>query len=145
MKHVAERARGLAIALIVAGMASGEAMAESGLEGTWLARDARRAGVDALEIIGHRLSFEGGRFRITKAGKLLFGGTFSVEPSAQPPAIQFEQTETQSLAGAWRGIYALDGDTLTICDNAPDMTLPRPQSFAECVAPGYIVVRFTRL
>lgn len=145
MKHGANGARGLAIALVAAVMAVGGVRAESQLEGTWLAEEASHASVAAPEIVGHRLSFEGDRFQITKAGKLLYGGTFNVDASAKPPSIQFDQSDTQALAGVWRGIYALQGDSLTTCDNAPDRTMPRPKSFAECIAPGYVVIRFTRL
>lgn len=145
VKQFANGTRGLAITLLAAGLAVGGARAEGQLEGAWLAEDASQAGVAAPEIVGHRLDFKGDRFRITKAGTVIYGGIFSVDASAQPPAIEFDLSETPSLAGVWRGIYALKGDTLTICDNAPDRTMPRPNSFAECVAPGYVVIRFTRL
>ncbi len=145
MTYKTTRARAFAIVLIAATiLLTSGARAESQLEGTWLAESAKEAGVNAPDISGHRLNFEGDRFRITKAGNLLYGGTFTVDPSARPRSIQFDQSETQSLAGVWRGIYALKGDTLTICDNAPDRTMPRPNGFAECIAPGYVVIRFKR-
>lgn len=145
MTYTAMHGRAFAILLMAATLLTSEARAESQLQGTWLAESAKEAGVETPEIIGHRLSFNGDRFRITKDGKLLYGGTFTVDPSANPSSISFEQNETQSLAGVWRGIYALTGDTLTVCDNAPDRSMPRPTGFAECIAPGYVVVRFKRL
>ena len=119
MIFTATHGRILAMVLMAATLMTSGARAESPLQGTWLAESAKEAGVDMPEIIGHRLSFDGDRFRITKDGKLLYGGTFTVDPSANPSSIMFDQNETQSLAGVWRGIYALTGDTLTICDNAP--------------------------
>ena len=60
------------------------------------------------------------------------------------PAIDFVQSETKPLAGTWRGIYRLDGNRLTTCDNAYDMAKPRPKDFDACAAAGYVLIRFTR-
>jgi uncharacterized protein (TIGR03067 family) len=49
-----------------------------------------------------------------------------------------------SLKGkAWKGIYALDGDTLTICDNAENLKA-RPTSFDAKSGSGYVLVTFGR-
>lgn len=40
--------------------------------------------------------------------------------------------------------HTLGGDQLTICDNSPDMTKPRPRTFGDGAAAVYVVVRFTR-
>ncbi len=124
--------------------AKGTRSMETELEGTWFAESATLGGEAAPKIVGQRLSFNGDRFRITKEGKLLFGGNFSVDAAAEPASIQFEQSETQTLSGSWLGIYELDGNTLRICDNAPDMTKPRPKNFGECAAAGYVLIRFSR-
>ena len=58
--------------------------------------------------------------------------------------IRFDQNETKTLAGIWLGIYERDGDKLTICDNAPDMTKPSPTSFGECSGASYVLIHFTR-
>jgi hypothetical protein len=42
------------------------------------------------------------------------------------------------------GIYALDGDTLIICDNAEDLEKPRPSAFEAKSGSGYILVTFKR-
>jgi hypothetical protein len=36
-------------------------------------------------------------------------------------AIDFEHTEDALKGKTWKGIYVLDSDTLTICDNAPNL------------------------
>jgi uncharacterized protein (TIGR03067 family) len=144
MNHWMSHVCGTAVILTVAWMMTEPVKAETELDGTWLATDATVSGEPASQIVGHRLDFEGDRFRITKYGTPLYGGSFSVDSTASPPAIQFEQTETDTLAGTWLGIYELDADTLAICDNAPDMTKPRPSSFADCTGQGYVSVRFTR-
>ena len=116
----------------------------SELESAWLAHEAKIAGQDAPHIVGQRLSFLGDRFSVTKGGVLLYGGKFAVDPDAAQPTIDFDQNETTSFAGVWRGIYTLAGDQLTVCDNSPDMTMPRPRTFGDGGAVGYVLVRFTR-
>ncbi len=142
MMRWAKGVRGLAIVLVVAVI--GVARAETELEGTWLATAATLSGEPVPLVVGHRLSFERDRFRIIKDGELLYGGSFSVDATAKPPTIRFDQNETKTLAGIWLGIYERDGDKLTICDNAHDMTKPRPTGFGECSGAGYILIHFTR-
>ena len=142
MMRWAEGVRGLAIVLTVAVI--GVARAETELEGTWLATAATVSGKPAPQVVGHRLSFERHRFQIIKDGELLYGGSFSVDATAKLPTIRFDQNETKTLAGIWLGIYERDGDKLTICDNAHDMTKPRPTGFGECSGAGYILIHFTR-
>lgn len=121
-----------------------EAGGHSELEGAWVAQEAKIAGEEAPQVVGQHLSFLGSRFNVTKDGGLLYGGAFAVDPAATQPTIDFDQNETTAFAGVWRGIYTLAGDQLTICDNSPDMTKPRPRTFVDGAAAGYIVVRFRR-
>ena len=114
------------------------------LSGTWTAVDATVSGSDAPQVIGQRLPLSGDRFRITKDGAVLYGGRYSVNPDASPQTIRFDQSETEKLAGVWLGIYEVKDEMLTICDNSPDMTRPRPEGFADGAEAGYIVVRFRR-
>jgi uncharacterized protein (TIGR03067 family) len=115
------------------------------LRGTWTATKAVREGQAADDVVGHRLSFDGGRFQIqTKEGKTAYAGTFRVDASAKPAAIDFEHTEGELKGKAWKGIYALDGDTLTICDNAPDVTKGRPTAFESKSGSGYVLVTLQR-
>jgi len=44
----------------------------------------------------------------------------------------------------WKGIYALDGDTLTICDNALNLDKGRPAAFEARTGSGYIFITFKR-
>jgi uncharacterized protein (TIGR03067 family) len=116
-----------------------------GLQGTWTATKAERDGKAANDVVGHRLAFAGNRFRIqSKDGKLLYAGTFSVQPGAKPPAIDFVQTEGIARGASWKGIYALSGDALTIIDNAVDPNKDRPQAFATNSGSGYVLITFQR-
>jgi uncharacterized protein (TIGR03067 family) len=119
--------------------------AQKPLQGTWTATQAARDGQAADDVVGHRLSFTGTRFQIqSKDGQPLYVGTVQVDPSAKPAAIDFEHTEGALKGKAWQGIYALDGDTLTVCDNAPNLDKGRPAAFEATRGSGYVLITFTR-
>ena len=121
------------------------AAAQADLQGTWTATKAESDGKAADDVIGHRLSFSGNDFQIqSKDGKPLYAGTVRMDPSAKPAAIDFEHKEGVLNEKAWKGIYALDGDTLTICDNAPDLERGRPVAFEARTGSGYILIAFKR-
>jgi uncharacterized protein (TIGR03067 family) len=118
--------------------------AQEKLQGTWTATKAERDGKAADDVVGHRLSFTSNRFQIiSKDGKSLYAGTVRY-PSANPWAIDFEHTERALKGKTLKGIYVLDGDTLTICDNAPNLDEGRPISFETKSGSGYEVITFKR-
>jgi uncharacterized protein (TIGR03067 family) len=120
--------------------------APKGLQGTWAATKAQRNGKAAADVVGHRLSFTGNRFQVrSKDGKVLYAGTFRVHPNTKPAAIDFEHTKGALKGKAWKGIYALDGDTLRECDNAPDLAKGRPTAFAAKRGSGHIFITFKRV
>jgi len=115
------------------------------LQGTWTATRAERDGKAADDVVGNRLSFTGNRFRIqSRDGKPLYSGTVRVDPGAKPAAIDFEHTEGAQQGTAWKGIYRLDGDTLTVCDNAPNLDKARPAAFEAKSGSGYVLITFKR-
>jgi uncharacterized protein (TIGR03067 family) len=115
------------------------------LQGTWTATKAERDGKAADDVVGDRLSFTGNRFQIrSKDGKPLYEGTFRVDPSTKPVAIDFEHTEGALKGKAWKGIYALEGDTLMTCDNAPNLDKSRPAAFEAKTGSGHIFITFKR-
>jgi uncharacterized protein (TIGR03067 family) len=119
--------------------------AQKKLQGTWAATKAERDGKAADDVVGHRLSLTGNRFQIrSREGKLLYEGTFRVDPSAKPTAIDFEHTEGALKGKRWKGIYVLDGDTLTTCDNAPNLDKGRPTAFEARTGSGHILITFKR-
>jgi uncharacterized protein (TIGR03067 family) len=51
----------------------------------------------------------------------------------------------KALKGAvWKGICALNGDTLKICDNAANLDKARPAAFEAKRGPGYVLITFKR-
>ena len=115
------------------------------LQGTWTATKAERDGKAADDVVGHRLSFTGDRFQIrSKDGKTLYEGAFRVDAKAKPAAIDFEHTNGGLKGKSWKGIYALDGDTLTTCDNAPDLDKGRPAAFEAKTGSGHVLITFKR-
>ena len=119
--------------------------AQKNLQGSWTATKAERDGKAADDVVGNQLSFTGNRFRIqSKDGKPLYAGSVRVDPSAKSAAIDFEHTEGELKWKTWKGIYALDGDTLTTCDNAPNLDKGRPAAFEAKSGSGYVLITFKR-
>ena len=134
----------LGIGLVLACAQPAEA-AQRDLQGSWTATKAERDGKAANDVVGHRLSFAGDRFQIqSKDDKPLYAGSVSVDPNAKPATIDLEHTEGVLKGKVWQGIYALDGDTLTICDNAPNLDNGRPAAFEAKSGSGYVLITFKR-
>jgi uncharacterized protein (TIGR03067 family) len=120
--------------------------AQKKLHGTWEAAKAERDGKPAEDVVGNRLTFKDGRFQIhSKDGKLLYEGTFRVDPGSKPAAFDFEHSEGTLKGKVWKGIYMLEGDTLTTCDNAPNLDKARPSEFQAKADSGYILITFKKV
>ena len=134
----------LAIVLVPA-FAQPVVEAQKKLQGTWTATKAERDGSAADDVVGHRLSVIGNHFQIrSQDGKRLYAGTVRLDPSAKPAAIDFEHKEGALGGKAWKGIYALAGDTLRVCDNAPNLDKSRPAAFEATRGSGYVLITFKR-
>ena len=119
--------------------------AETTLQGTWIATKAEQDGKAADDLVGHRLSFMGNRFEIrSKDDKPLYAGTVQINPTANPATIDFQQKKGALNGKVWKGIYAVDGDTLTTCDNAPNLKKGRPAAFEAKSGSGYVLITFKR-
>jgi uncharacterized protein (TIGR03067 family) len=119
--------------------------AETTLQGTWIASKAEQDGKAADDFVGHRLSFMGNRFEIrSKDDKPLYAGTVQINPTANPATIDFQQKKGALNGKVWKGIYAVDGDTLTTCDNAPNLKKGRPAAFEAKSGSGYVLITFKR-
>ena len=68
-----------------------------------------------------------------------------MNPSAKPATIDFQQKKGALNGKVWKGIYAVDGgDTLTTCDNAPNLKKGRPAAFEAKSGSGYVLIAFKR-
>jgi uncharacterized protein (TIGR03067 family) len=140
-----------AVCCLVLGTGFVLALAEPGgearkkLQGAWIATQARRDRQAADDVVGHRLVFEGERFQILSGrGELLHAGTVRLDETARPAAIDFELTEGAAKGKTWKGIFKLEGETLIICDIAPDTGKPRPAEFEAKSGSGYVLITFKR-
>jgi uncharacterized protein (TIGR03067 family) len=114
-------------------------------QGSWIAVLAQRNGKPAKDVVGHRLSCFGDRFIIRAGdGQRLYQGFVTVNATASPATIDFRHTEGALKGRTWKGIFALEADTLTICDNAPNLARDRPRSFDAGADSGYISIAFRR-
>jgi len=138
------------MAMITVGLAAGvaTAAADAGdaqrLSGVWVAVSAERNGAAADDLKRHRLTFSGDRFTIRSKGKLLYRGTFLVDPSKKPATIDFTHTRGEAKGKTWQGIYLLEGDVLKICDNADDLAKGRPAALTTEPGSGRVLVTFKR-
>jgi len=114
------------------------------IQGAWIVVSSERDGKPSAEVAGHRLTFSGDAFAIQLENRTLYKGTYSVEPGRKPAQIDFRHTEGDTKGKTWKGIYRLEGETLRICDNAPDMAKPRPAQFSTKPGSGAICIVFKR-
>ena len=126
-------------------LAQSTAEVQQQLQGAWNARKAERDGKNARDVVGNRLTFFGRTFEIrTKAGKTLFAGTYDLDTSARPASIDFTHKQGKLKGKAWKGIYAFEGGTLTICDNAVNLAKARPKAFETKAGSGFVCIDFQR-
>lgn len=136
--------RGLILAAALATPAAA-AEAPALLTGSWTAVEARRDGAEAPELVGHRLVFEGEGFRIVGAsGELLHAGRYAADATVRPARIDFVQEAGGATGQTWEGIWRLEGDRLTIVDDAPDPVKGRPVGFAAGKGSGHVMLVFRR-
>ena len=114
------------------------------IQGAWTVVSADRDAKATTEVAGHRLTFSGDTFGIQHEGLSLFRGTYAVDASRKPASIDFLHSDGTLKGKSWKGIYRFDGETLLICDNAPDPSKPRPTQFSAKAGSGYICIVFKR-
>jgi uncharacterized protein (TIGR03067 family) len=138
--------RGILLAALVAGpVAAAEGPGPEALLGSWTAVEAHRNGAAAPELVGHRLVFADETFNIAAADSSpLYAGRYTVDVGHEPARIDFTNEAGNASGVTWEGIYRLEGDRLTIVDDAPDPAKGRPTDFAAAAGSGYVMIVFQR-
>lgn len=99
------------------------------LQGNWVAvsleRDGKSLPEDQLKVLTRTV--KGDQYAITRSGESVGKGTFKVDPTKMPKAIDITRDEAKD--GVILGIYKLEGDKYTICYSAPGSKV-RPKEFA---------------
>jgi len=131
---------------LLAGLAASGSSAQGAgnIQGAWTVASAERDAKPAADVAGHRLTLSGDAFTIRHDGHTIYQGRYAVDPGRKPAEIDFRHTEGAAKGNVWKGIYRLEGAALRICDNAPDMTRPRPTQFSTKAGSGYICIVFKR-
>ena len=144
MRPLARAASVLALACATAA-AQSPADVERRLHGSWTATQADLEGRRAAELVGQRLAFTAGRFVIHAAdGRTLLTGSYRLAAGTGPLAIDLAHDERPLLSTIWRGIVAVDGDTLRYCENAVDLDAPRPTTFSPAPGSGELCITYRR-
>jgi uncharacterized protein (TIGR03067 family) len=117
-------------------------------QGTWelitLEVNAQQAFQIALgDLAEARLVAEGDscRLRFGEAERTM---TYRLNPGKAPQAIDLTVTAGPDKSKTFRGIYALDGDTLKICYH-PQPGKARPSAFTGGADAGFLVFTWRRL
>jgi uncharacterized protein (TIGR03067 family) len=80
------------------------------------------------------------KIRINKKGMAEPGGTYTADPKTDPPAMDLT---LEPGGGLLRGIYMVEGDTLTVCCEDVDRGT-RPKRFAAPPGTKLLLLTFTR-
>jgi uncharacterized protein (TIGR03067 family) len=127
------------------GISAAEAKVNDALQGRWVAESAERNAQTAEDLRGHQLTFAGDRFTIRSKGKVIYQGTYVIDPSAKPATIDFRNTAGEMKGMTWLGIYEMEEDVLRICDNADDVAKGRPGAFMAGAGSGHVLISFRRM
>ena len=107
------------------------------LQGKWqlvsLERDGKSADVpkDAVRVV------KGDTYTVTPRPGVTIEGTFKIDPTAKPKAVDITQTSGENKGKTSLGIYEIDGDTLKMCWAPPGKD--RPTEFKSAEGSGILL------
>ena len=98
------------------------------LAGAWTCKSAINDGKPLAEEIVRELRLtltKDGGYKTERGKQVLFDSTYKLDGSQKPKQIDMIGTEGENRGKTAQGIYALDGDTLTMCYTMPGGELPK--------------------
>jgi uncharacterized protein (TIGR03067 family) len=111
------------------------------LQGDWVLASGERNGEKFPEEVAKSMkrTIAGDKFTVTRNDEAVAKGTFTLDPSKKPKAIDVKVEGTdQSI----HGIYELDGDTFKMCYAAPGKE--RPKEFTTKADSGHTLAVWKR-
>jgi len=100
------------------------------IEGTWVAISGRLNGEDKPPPKGVEIEFMNGKFRMATNGTVTDEGTFRIDPSKTPKAIDLTHSIGRQKGKTGLGLYELRADGLSLCMAAADGSA-RPTNFSS--------------
>src|SRR5262245_28878345 len=113
------------------------------LAGTWKVTSAERDGQpDKVSLNALTTVKADGKLHVKFADSTTGEGTFKLDPTKKPKAIDYTLDYGPNKGKLHEGIYVLEGDTLKICRSDPGK--PRPKEFATKTDSGQMLFVLTR-
>jgi uncharacterized protein (TIGR03067 family) len=109
------------------------------LQGTWVYESLEWQGkkFTADQIKSTTITFDGDKVTMKIGDKVTMSGTFKVDSTKSPKAIDFTVTEGEGKGNVLLGIYKFDGETITTCMNLGGTE--RPKEFKSTEVSGTTV------
>src|SRR5262249_23849090 len=96
------------------------------LQGTWDLVYFERDGKEVKLRNGTKAIITGHKSVIKVGDKVIAAGTFKLDPSKKPKAVDMTYTEGPDKGKTFKGIYQLDGDKVKFCrPGSPDEKRPK--------------------
>jgi uncharacterized protein (TIGR03067 family) len=134
----------LAAVLSIMQTAKGDGPKDSdAIQGTWLASAAEIGGKPFPDEVRKsiKLTLKDGKYTVT-LGNSRDQGTIKLDPSAKPKALDITGTDGPNKGRTILAIYALNGDTLTICYDLSGKS--RPTEFKTTEGSQLLLVTYQR-
>jgi uncharacterized protein (TIGR03067 family) len=115
---------------------------QKALQGAWKIVSSESGGMDSTELFKDAfVVFEGDTFVLKKGDEVGLKGTFKIDPSKKPRAIDITITEggEGDKGKVLHGIYELGKDTLKWCTSGPGAT-DRPKEFSTKEGVNHMLV-----
>ena len=111
------------------------------MEGTWqavsYALDGKKAADEDMRKIQLMIDLDG-KFKARREGKTFIAGTTTIDPTSKPATFDIVFSEGDAKGQTSRGIYKIEGETLTICRAAAGKD--RPPEFASKPESGHTLL-----